>query len=210
MMLATMSHSELVAKLSTNRENWLQNCAELLVPTVELASEKAMPNFRISVGFPSRNALSLKKRVIGQCWNKAVCVNGVYQLFISPLLGDVMEVTATIAHELIHAAVGTEHGHKTPFIRAARAMSLAGKPTATYASDHFKEQVQPLLDQLGPYPHGGMTVNPNYRPAPGRMVLVTCPDRECDMKLRMTRKWLDNAEYGPPICPKHNVQMVEG
>lgn len=208
--LKKLKKSELIAKLSDNREAWLQNCAEGLAPALEEVVGKDMPNFRISVGFPSRNGLSMRKRVIGQCWNKMVCINGsVHHIFISPLLGDPITVTATVAHELAHAIVGVEHGHKKPFTDAIRPIGLIGKPTATQPNENFIKAVTPLLDKLGKYPHGGMAVNPNYKAAQGRLIKVQCAHEGCQFKARITRVWLDNEKYGAPICPLHNEAMVE-
>ena len=38
-----------------------------------------------------------------------------------------------------------------------------------------------------------------------RMIKVICP--ACHYSVRMTRKWIDDPEYGPPKCPVHDMWM---
>lgn len=195
-------------KVANNREHWLTNCAEKLVPHLEDIAGKRMPDFRISMGFPSRNALSMRKRVIGQCWNKAVCTKGTHQLFISPMVSGDIDVAGVVAHELAHAIVGTEHGHKRPFGQVVRPLGLEGKLTATVPGEQFIKLMDPILSKLGPYPHQALKINPKYVGGGSRLIKASCP--ECDFKVRMTRTWLDDEDYGAPLCPKHRIQMVEG
>lgn len=189
-----------------NRESWLTAFAEKLVKPLEQITSKAMPNFRISCSFPSRGGLAVSKRTIGQCWDKVVSkTDGTHQLFISPLLGDEMEVAATIAHELAHCIVGTKYGHRAVFGRAVRPLGLLGKLTATVAGPVFIEQATPILSHLGKYPHGGMVINSAYKRDTCRLLKVQCP--KCQYKARITATWVNNDAYGPPLCPLHNIPM---
>jgi hypothetical protein len=181
------------------REQWLNECAIELVPLIVDASGKEMGNFRISCGYPSRNALSLKRRVVGQCFNSVVSVSGYHELFISPLLDDDMDVAGTIAHELVHANVGTEHGHRKPFIRVVRAIGLDGKPTATVPGELFKKEATAILKKLGPYPHDRLTPSAKHKAQPTRLIKAGCA--ECGYVIRVTQKWI---EKGLPICPMCN------
>jgi hypothetical protein len=190
-----------------NREAWLTDLSHAMVKRVESVTATKMPDFKISVGFPSRGALSSRRRTIGQCWNKIVCQDGSYQLFISPLLGDVMEVAGTVAHELVHANIGTEVGHKQPFPKFVRALGLTGKPTATVVGPEFIAWSNPLLAKLGPYPHSGMIVNSKFVSQDGRMMKSQCP--MCEYKVRITQKWIDADGYGFPECPMHKVPMTK-
>ncbi len=196
---------------SINREQWLLNLSENIVPRLEEITSKSMPKFNISVGFPSRSALSRSKRRIGECWDKVVCLDGTHQIMISPLLGsqNIMGVTATVAHELAHAIVGSQHGHKAPFGLAVRPLGLIGKLTATEAGPEFIKWMDPILAKLGPYAHAGMQVNPKFRAEGTRQLKVECPEKDCGFITRITRKWLDDEEYGAPWCPKHEVPLVE-
>ena len=196
-----------MAKAELNREAWLTELAKRIVPDIEARVDVTMPAYRIAMGFPSRNALSRYRRVIGQCWKHTVSLDGVHELFISPMIHDPVEVAGTVVHELLHAGVGVEHGHKKPFAQAARKMLLEGKPTATIAGRDFADAIDPILRKLPPYPHSGMVVDPTYKAPAGRMLKVECP--VCSFKARITRAWLENEEYGAPICPKHKKVMVE-
>lgn len=187
-----------------NREAWLSELAYSLEDLIQNESGIAMPKYRISVGFPSRGALSQKKRVIGQCWDGFVSASGHSELFISPLLENPMDVAATVAHELIHANVGCKHGHKAPFTKVAYGIGLAGKPTSTHAGEKFKTYTDPILKALGEYPHTAMVVNAGRTPQPTRMIKVMC--EECGYVLRATAKWID--KMGTPICPCNMQHMT--
>jgi len=188
-----------------NRELWLSTLAHRLTARVEEGAGKPMPIHRISVGFPSRGALSQRRRVIGQCWSGLVSSTGHSELFISPMLGDPLEVAATTAHEMLHAAVGVKEGHRKPFSRAAKAIGLEGKPTSTYAGSAFIEYVKPILSDLGPYPHAPLTIASGYSKQATNMLKVEC--KECGYVLRTTAKWLDRA--GPPLCPCNCLPMSQ-
>ncbi len=191
-----------------NREGWLTNLAELIVPRLEQITGKTMPNFRVTMGFPAKNALAKNRRVLGQCWDKVVSEDGTHQLFISPLIqGGDMVVAGVVGHELTHAIVGTKFGHKKQFVDVIRPLGLAGKPTSTVPGEAFIEFARPLIAKLGSYPHSPMAINPKYKMSVGRMIKAQCP--LCEYKVRVTRVWLDNDEYGAPICPAHRVQMEE-
>lgn len=188
-----------------NREGWLSELAYSLEDMIQNESGILMPKYRISVGFPSRGALSEKKRVIGQCWDGFVSSSGHSELFISPLLEDPMEVAATVAHEMVHANVGCKVGHKGPFVKVAYGIGLAGKPTSTHAGDKFKEYADPILKKLGQYPHTALKANGNRKVQQTRLLKVGCEN--CGYIVRVTQKWLDSK--GAPLCPCNSDPMVE-
>jgi hypothetical protein len=63
-----------------------------------------------------------------------------------------MQVAGILAHELIHASVGVEHGHKGPLRKMANALGLEGKMTATTEGEAFKRLLAPILEAVGPLP----------------------------------------------------------
>lgn len=66
-----------------------------------------------------------------------------------------------LLHELIHAAVGTEEGHRGEFKRVALALGLQGKMTATIAEPgtELHGKLSRIARELGPYPHKALNKN---------------------------------------------------
>lgn len=179
-----------------HREDWLTQAAErLLVLIAEKTDLKPPKRVQVSCGFPQHDR---NGAVIGCCYpNKNG--KGVSQLFISPTLTDPIKVLYTLLHELIHAADDCQHQHSGPFVRAIRAVGLAGKPTATTAEkgSELYEYLQALSAELGGYPHLGL--NPGYRMRKKQGTrMVKCSCDECGYTVRTTQKWLDVAT---PLCP---------
>ena len=111
------------------------------------------------------------------------------------MISDPLKVLSTLRHELVHAAVGIDAKHGPRFTKAARKVGLAGKPTATYASDELLPWLGEIAEQLGGYPHPAL--NPMSRKKQStRMLKAVCG--ECGYTVRLTRKW---AEVGLPSCP---------
>jgi hypothetical protein len=80
--------------------------------------------------------------------------------------------------------------HGTPFKRLAYAMGLTGKPTATVASEEFKEKYKPIIEsKLGDYPHAKMNLESSTKKQNTRLIKVSC--RGCDNNFRQTRKYID-------------------
>lgn len=177
-----------------NRETWLENASALIA---EWATERGvdLPKVPVSVGFPLGRARPSAKggaHTIGQCHYTAT--DGVPQVYISPVLHEGPRVLDVLAHELIHAAL-PDAGHRAPFTRAARALDLQGKPSATVAGDEFKEQAAGWMTTLGDYPHAAIDLTA-IKKQTTRMLKVECPC--CGYTVRTTQKWLD---MGTPACP---------
>lgn len=179
-----------------NRESWLEAAAKLLAPLFA-EHEAELPEVRVAVGFPSVRALSAKKQRIGECWAAEAADDKRSQIFVSPLLADGVEALGVLAHELVHAAVGCEHGHDATFGRLARAIGLEGKMTATTVGPGLRLLLEEVVKVLGPYPHAKLNPALSGKKKQGtRMILVKCP--ACDYQVRATRKWID---VGLPTCP---------
>jgi hypothetical protein len=78
-----------------------------------------------------------------------------------------------------------------------RQVGLAGKPTATVASDELLEELRVLAHELGRYPHEKLDLEPGPR-KPGRMVKGSCPD--CGTILYGSRTAWDNALPECGVC----------
>ena len=178
------------------REDWLQQMIDLLRPDFKQIGSPLPEKIRVSCGFPSKSALSPTKRRIGECWGVESSEDKSFQVFISPLLKESIEVSATLVHELVHTAVGINCKHRGPFQRVAKAIGLEGRMTATVAGAALKTHLRALIGQLGDYPHARLVASNRPKTQTTRMLKVTCQD--CGCVVRMTRKWLDEA--GLPTC----------
>jgi hypothetical protein len=179
------------------REEWLLALTTALRPHFAAVGYSLPAAIRVSCGWPSSRALatpSSKSRVIGQCWPAACSEDATREIFVSPSVADAAAVAAILVHELVHAALNTP-GHKAPFRRAALAVGLAGKMTATHAGPELAERLNALTLQIGPYPHAVLDLSQQPKQST-RMVKLTCPG--CTYTIRTTRKWI---EAGLPICP---------
>jgi hypothetical protein len=186
------------------REEWLVAAVAKLADLFAEAGAE-LPTVRVSVGWPGGHGK--KNAVIGQCWAPAASADNVAQLFISPVLGDASRVLDVLAHELVHATVGTEAGHRGPFAKLAKAIGLEGKMTATIASDGLKARLDDIAAELGEYPHAAITpALAGVKKQGTRMLKVECAEGSGYI-VRMTRKWLD--EFGAPSCPCHGETMEE-
>ena len=184
------------------REQWLKATALAMSPKFkELGYD--LPDFRISCGFPSRNATARRNRATGQCWQDTASEDKHYEIFISPVIDDVMDIAATIAHELVHAVMPPNTGHKGKFPATCKALGLDGKPTSTSAGEAFKQWCKPILDSIGDYPHARLNVASKPKAQGTRMIKCMC--EQCGYTVRTTAKWL---EQGAPLCPTHETEMV--
>ena len=181
-----------------NRETWLEQVAQRMEPWFG-----SLPPLRFAIGFPSTGK---RGKRIGECWDGSASEDGRFEVLIRPDLADPVEVAAVLAHELVHAAVGCEVGHKGPFRKVATYIGLEGKMTATVPGETFKRSIAPILAEVGPLPHArlrfGMSSGPKKQTA--RLVKAYCP--ECGYTVRVTRKWLDSA--GAPLCPEHLAPLT--
>jgi len=189
--IAPRAAAEKGAKFST-REEWLMAAAQAVRPLFDEQGAADYPKFRVSCGFPKGG-----RKAIGQAWTPKASGDETAELFISPKLEKLTQygVVDTLVHELIHAIVGNEEGHKGQFRKLAKAIGLSGKMTATFAEGALEDRMLELVAPLGPYPHAELS-SLTVQKQSTRMLKVQCPG--CGFTCRTTRKWLD--EVGTPTC----------
>jgi len=187
-----------------NREEWLSELARMLRPSFEGAGFPLPTKIRASCSWPSKSALAVKKRRIGEAWSAKCSADDSYEVFISPLLADPVEVGHVLVHELCHCAVGLECKHRQPFLACARAMGLTGKMTATTAGEILKAALLGFIDDLGLYPHAELKHSNAPLKQGIRMLKVFCP--ACGYTVRTTRKWLN---VGITTCPCGTIMVEE-
>ncbi len=169
--------------------------ARLLRPKFEEAGHPIPLNLRVSVGFPSKSALSPTKPRVGECWYSEASTDKCFEIFISPTIGDGLRAADILVHELCHAVLpyGAKHGPK--FAKLARTMGLEGKPTATVASEALVSELSGLMSSIGAYPHAELRPLIVPKKQSTRMLKLECP--QCGYVIRTTQKWLD---LGTPVC----------
>lgn len=186
------------------REGWLNEIAAGMAPWfAELDSP--LPRYRIAIGFPSTGK---RGKRIGECWDGEASADGTFEILIRPDQHEAMEVAAILAHELVHAAVGLECGHRGAFRRVALQIGLEGKMASTIAGETFKQRVLPLLADAGPLPHAALGFGASSAPPKQKARLLKAECAECGYTVRVTRKWVE--EVGAPHCPLHGAMHVDG
>jgi hypothetical protein len=186
------------------REQWLNASVVAIEAAIFKPLGKKMPKkWRITCSWPSRRALSKTKRTIGQCWSPSASKDSTVELIASLYLDNPLEVLATNVHEMVHAIVGNECGHKGPFAKLARECGLAGKLTATTAGPELEATLKGVLKALGNYPHAALDGVTGIKKQTTRMIKCVCP--ESGYVCRTTAKWID--EMGAPISPATGEPM---
>lgn len=185
------------------REEWLERAADILGG---LFADKGydVPSVRVSTGWPSGVRKNGGSNTIGQCWHPEAAVDGVSQIFISPILFDSSRVADVLAHEMIHAILpGAKHGPK--FKKCALAIGLTGKMTATVAGHELAAWIERnVVAKLGAYPHAPIKPGVLLKPKQStRLLKVTCEG--CGYVARTTKQWLET--IGAPICPCNGEAM---
>ena len=183
--------------LDTTREKWLSDAAQALTAALFKPAGATMPDYRVSCGWPKRAS-----KAIGQCWHQENSADSHCEIFISPKMDNAARVLDILAHEMVHAVVGSGHGHGKVFRQLAIVIGLTGKMTATIAGEEFKRASEPILAKLGPYPHASLDSGFKRIKQGTRLIKGEC--RGCGYIIRTTRKWI---AYGLPICPSCNIQM---
>lgn len=187
---------------SETRHAWLersrQYCSELLAGIGAEPPAEA----RVTIGFPSTGS---RGKAIGQCWPPQASRDAHVEIFISPRLDDSVEIVGVVMHELVHAAVGNECGHRGAFRKTAKKVGLTGKMTATVVGAELKKKVEAWIAKNGKYPASGLNAIRLHKKQPTRLLKVECEG--CGYVARVTSKWVEN--LGAPICPLCEVQMVE-
>lgn len=178
----------------TTRETYLASATEHLAPLFT-AQGFPLPAVRASVGIPAGGKGGKLKR-IGECWDSRASADDTTEIFICPSQSDPVAVLAILLHELVHAAVGLECGHKGAFKRVALALGLEGKMTATFPGPALASELADLASTLGDYPHAALNTALSGRKKQGtRMIKLECDD--CGWSCRTAQK---NVDAGLPVC----------
>jgi hypothetical protein len=202
--------SKTIPKHAT-REGWLIAATDLLRTHFKTAGYEIPAKLHVSCGWPSRGGTGTRKYPIGECWPEKASEDKACHIFISPrLTASVTEAQAgvlpVLVHELVHAVVGCKEKHNKVFKKAALAVGLEGKMTATHAGESLMQELRLMTQaRLGDYPHPAL--QPGFRldkKQTTRLIKAECG--ECGCNVRITRKWLE--EVGAPLCACNKQAMA--
>lgn len=133
------------------RENWLNAFVDKARVQFGLAGYPLPDAVRVSIGFTSGGA---RGKSIGECWDSVASADGHFEIFLRPTMQTDARIADVLTHELCHAAAGLEAKHGGRFKAVATAMGLEGKMTSTVAGADWYTWALPILEELGPLPHG--------------------------------------------------------
>lgn len=155
----------------------------------------------MSIGFPKGSGG--RRKTIGQCWASELSGDQHNEVFISPEIGDGVQIFDIMAHEFVHATVGLKAGHKRPFKTCAEAVGLTGKMTATTGTDEFNTWAREQIERIGKFPGAALSIAGRKKQTTR---LLKCECEDCGYTARITRKWVEEA--GTPLCPTDQISMV--
>jgi len=184
-----------------NRETYLEQAVTELRPLFKRHGYPIPRAIKVTCGWPSKSAGRSSKRRIGECWDKSASADKkTTNIIISMVIDEPVAALDILAHELVHAAVGCEQGHRGPFATLARAIGLKGKLTATTAGPELEKRLTTIAKKLGKYPHSKIDFD-NRKKQSTRMIRAKCPDIDCGMIFRAARIWLErNGFLDCPVC----------
>lgn len=194
---------------STERQQWLENSVKLFRTHFEWCGFPIPDNVRVSIGLPKGRHGNQK--ALGQCWSQELSNDNYFEIFVSPEFGHSgepsTEVTLcmleTIAHELVHATVGTECGHKGAFKSCAIAVGFTKPFTTTPSTETMKNTFRGIIEKLGEFPAGALNIFSKKKKSIG---LIKCECENCGYVARVSEKWINDA--GTPICPQDQEAMI--
>lgn len=177
-----------------SREGWLTEVARQIVP---IFKGFTLPPYKLTCGWPSRFALGLKVRALGECHGPQSSSGNYHEIFISPLLDKPLEVAGTITHEMTHVAAGIKAQHKGLFVRIRKMIGLTKHgPKQAMPGVQLEERLSKILDKMGEYPHKAIIPQLVTKPKSKADISLVCPG--CGCLVRMTNKWF--VSVGAPTC----------
>lgn len=180
-----------------SREAWLLSLAGNLDQKLFAPRSLIVPKLQLSMGLPSKMALTSRRRRIGECW-PLKSGDGVANMFISPLLADPVDVAGTLIHEMVHAVDDCKSGHKGFFRKTAKDIGLEGKMTATTVGAELRRTIEEILHGMEAFPHAALKPGDRKPSKPSRLIHFKCD--ACGMPIWTTPPWIESEEFSFP-CP---------
>lgn len=200
-----------------NREDWLTQLGDafmidLIDPAVkQLGLHLKQPPVRYSIG--GVPGVRKQASITGCCYARSRSKDGHNEIFISPACEDDFKIAHTLLHELIHAYLDLEDGHKGRFAALCKQIGLEPPLLSTTPNWELSETIKMYLDALGKCPTAPLKIDDDAQPdAPkGGKPDTTKPKKqttrnvkfycvECDFKANTSRTQLARLSESSP-CP---------
>jgi hypothetical protein len=185
------------------REQWLNDALALIRERAASVGVTVPADARVSVGFPGGG--SARKR-IGECWTRAQSSIGVNEMFISPVVREPVEMLAVLVHEAIHASDDCASGHTGHFRKAATAIGLVGKMTATTAGEELRAWLQDLVDNVLPMQKPGALSLSGRKKQSTHMLKFECS--ACGCIVRTSAAWADTVRDARCGCGSESFRAA--
>ena len=136
-----------------SREDWLTEAVDLVRGYYSDRHLFIPKKLRVSIGFTSKGIHTGRRGRIGETWGSDLSTDGTTEIFLRPDLFEVPAVMATLAHELIHAAVPNTGDHGPEFKRHMGTLKMQGRATVCVPGPEFQAELERLVASLGAFPH---------------------------------------------------------
>jgi hypothetical protein len=164
------------------RVAWLETVYQFF--NEEIFNKECPFGANISWGWPSRSP----KKAHGQASELLKNANSEFLITISPIIDNTTEILDTLVHEMVHLAVGCEHGHRKAFSQLAKKVGLEKPWSASTPSEELKDLFKRVVIKFGDIPSGHYKFNEQKKKQTTRLRLYTC---ECEIKIRVASDDLD-------------------
>lgn len=169
------------------REEWLMLAVDELRPIFTARGYTIPEKTKVSIGFPSAGA---RGKAIGECWHHTSSAKGFHEIFLTPLMVDQARILGVLVHELGHAAVGCEHGHRAPFKKFCAKIGLEGNVTSAVTPDaELSSTFTKIVKKIGDLPHAALSLTDRPTKKQGTR-MIKCHCNACEAIWRTSRKTL--------------------
>ena len=197
-----------------NAEAWLIAAIDALRPDFEAVEKPLPPAIRCVWGFDGHGTKETK--VSGQYWDGSASTDGIPKIFIRSVTDDVYAILEALDHQLVHAAVGAQEGHKKAFRDVALRIGLEPPMRTSKAGKRLRERLHLLAEELGPFPNARL--NFETRGPDGKEKVVADKSEKQEARQLKAECLIDSCGYiarvsalhlrrGAPVCPIHHQPM---
>lgn len=198
-----------------NREDWITQAGEAILDDIVMPAFAACkldferPKVAYMRSFPP--AVRNPETVAGFCMARKCSDAGKNEISVSPFVADSETALATLAHELIHAVLDNQDGHKGRFLKVARYIGFESPVDELHASQALTDTLQPYHDYLGDIPADKLTLADTRVKKKQTNRQLKCECTECGFTFRASKTQLTrlHAESVCPVCDLRGTLEIE-